>query len=1087
MNRLKISKLLPLFLVIAVVVIIAFQNIIPNTYFSGWDNFHPEFNLLLAFKRAFFGAWVTFQGTGAPASQSQIADLTRLPFIFILKLFLPDNLVRYAFHFLMVLIGGIGIYFYLQKIWLTKVNDKFRDWIASLGGIFYVLNITTLQQFYISFEDFAVEFAFLPFAFMSIHELSRNVNAKTILKFILIQLLIAPYAFVATNFYFCASFFVIYGFFVNLQIQRNLVKTIKKTLFLTFLILFINSYWLLPNVYYIFHNAHYVQESRANQLFDLEALWSVREAASIPNLLTGMHFIFNWKHFNFKIFQHEYNYTPWGPHLSNQLTLLLLTTFTLLSFVGFLKLIFDREKGYKRWGFMIIFLITAILIWMGLFIPTKIFNFMYSFGIIQNSIRNLYTKLSTIYSFELTILLCLCFESIINYLKNNKNRLISTILPFVILCVSFISIIFISWPSFTGNYIDNILKIDYPAEYFEMFSYLKTKPSNLRVLELPFLSSDGWILYDWTTLNKREGYQGMGFYYFGMPQALITPDFTRWTETTDFFYHELKHAMNSQNTQQLSSLLDKYNVSLVIVDETVIRNYMKDDDYSKNHQMLTDIGYKKVWNKNFLSIYEKVNQHKKEELIIPSQISFINADTARVRRDYVYENIGGYINTNESKADILFPFINLTSPYIHDAVFQNDKASIERKVPPGNYSIIIPGIKDQNYSTVAQIIYKDNRVSIIFPETNIFVDSKQIGLPQFNNIDAITDQEFDSVIVWFNNQQFQIHKNQTIYPILISQIDEPLQVSMQGINNAEDNSDELSYNIPITIYQPHWELWRQDIVVKESDIKKIKLETRFPIISADLKKNPSDNCNNPKFGKTTITYNKKSVVYSAADYGVNCSYYNFDYFTPNYPYLLQISGKNDSGRSLKFYINYNYQNSVPEEYLMPKNEYTTTLGLIPVATNAQSSYAINWETRSYGKEDKNELSSITYIPFPLDRLSQIQLQKNDVFHPLENDVSRSTVKSFSNFLFFINADCKNKPCFIGIDQAYDDLWLAFGKNFRILPHYRYNNWANIWQIDNSQNITVVYIPEIISLASMFFLVIAILLLIKKNIKPLQNN
>jgi len=1075
-SKLTIFKILPILVIVVTVFILAFTNIIPHTYFSGWDNMHPEFDIWTYAKRMIFGAWVSFQGTGAPASQSQLAEITRLPFIFLLKFLLPDNLVRYSFHFLMVLIGGIGIYLYLGKIWLTKVREKYRNWIACFGALYYILNITTLQQFYISFECFAVEFAFLPFVFMSIHELCENVNKKTILKFIFVQLLIAPYAFVPTIVYFVFIFITIYSFFVNLQIHHNFFQVLKKTLFLIGLVLAINCYWMLPNIYYMIHNAHYVQESRANQLFDLEALWSVRQVGTFENFLTGAHFIFNWKHFNFQIFQYEYNYKAWSEHLSGQLTLILLALFNLFSHVAFIKLIFNRSKGYKRWGFIIIFSIITVLIWMGIFIPDNFFKFIYSFGIIQNSLRNVYTKLSTVYSFALTILLCLFIETIINKLLKYKNYIITKVIPIVILLMSFVSIIYIALPSFQGNFIDKQLKISYPREYFDMVSFLRTKPSSSRVLELPFLAQDGWILYNWTTLGKAVGYQGMGFYYFGIPQALITTDFARWTETTDFFYHELKHTINSQNPTQLNNLLEKYNVDLVVVDNTVFRQYIPDYDNQKNHQLLKEIGYKKVWNKNFLSVYEKTNPDKKGDLIIPTQVSLVDANSARVRRDYVYENIGGYINVQGSKQDIIYPFINITSPYVNDVNFQNDRVGIDSQIVSNNYTLKIPGIKEKYYNTLVKITYSNQSIEIIFPKNEVIINNAQsIILPNFENIFYKLEAPFDGIILYINNQQFQLNNNQTIYPVLNTIINQPLSISFIGSQN-EQNYVSFTPKKSITVKQPDWKDITQDITIK-SNINHLKIQTTFPAIFANLQKYPSNNCNQPKFGITTTKYSDQKGTYIADEYGVNCSYYNFDYFTPNTSYLLQMSGKNNNGRSIKLFINYNASNTIPEEHLLPKDAFTTTIGLMPISETAQSAFALNWETRSHGQLAENELYELKYIPFPLERFSQIRLQKENINNPIINDVSKSESKSFFNFLYFINVNCKNNPCFIGIDQAYDDLWIALDKNLRILPHLRYNNWANIWQVSGSQKITVVYIPQIVSSLCLILLISGIIYLV----------
>ena len=1055
-----LNQHLPLVIVTMTVILLTVTNIKPGTYFSGWDNFHPEFNLSLAVKRALFGAWATFQGTGAPASQSQIAEITRLPIIFALTLLLPQNLIRYIFHFLMVFIGGISMYFYIKNIWLSKIDSTYKNWVASLGGIFYIFNITTLQQFYISFEPFAVEFAFLPLVFLSIHWLAEEPNKKAILLFIIIQLLIASYAFVPTVCYFAFIFYVIYGFFVYLQAQKNIFSALKKTVLLVFLILFINSYWLLPNIYYAVHNAYYVQQSRANQLFDLEALWSVREAGTIDNFITGLHFIFNWKHFNFKTFQHEYNFQAWGKHLSRGLTIFLLVIFTLASHLAFIKLFFDRQKGYKRWCFIIIFLFTTIGIWIGLFLPDKIFNFIYSFGILQNSIRNLYTKLSTIYSFLLTIAFCLSIESLLIAFKKN-------IYSILLIIVSFSAIFYASLPSFTGNFIDQELKITYPQEYFEMFAYLQTKPNYYRVLELPYMSHDGWILYDWTKQSKPDGYQGMGFFYFGIPQALITPDFARWTETTDFFYHELKYALNSQNPTQLHYLLEKYNINLVIIDETVVRNFMPNYNYQKDHQLLKDIDYKVAWRKNFLTVYEKNNILNKEGMIIPKKIGHINADTARIRRDYVYEQNGGYISKDQSSAEVIYPFINLTKSYIKDAIISQDYAYIKRTIPENYYTLTVPGYKESVYSTVAQILFDGQSLRITLPKNSITIDNQNIELFKINDIHVKLNSNFDSIILYYNNQYFQLHRQTAIYPVLNLNLFQPIELSYFGLQNKYDVVF-VSDRFPINIIQPDWDKLINDTIISKK-IKEIKISTIFPAVVADLNKFPTDNCNQPKFGLTPTKYENHKVIYQADEYGVNCSYYNFDYFTPNTSYLLQLSGKNVQGRSIKLFINYNSQNSTPEEFLMPKGEYRTTMSLLPVNTKTELSMALNWETRSNGKLDQNELYELKYIPFPLDRFSQIHLEKND-YQPAINDIKLTKIGSFFNFLYSIDINCYSPTCFVGIDQAYDDLWIAFGKNLQILPHFRYNNWANIWQVNKSKKILVVYIPEIISLISLFLLI-----------------
>ena len=1072
-NRLLTSA--PFIIIILVALTIAIKNITPNTYFSGWDNMHPEWNLLEYTKRVFFGAWVEFQGTGAPAAQSQLAEITRLPFIYLLKLLLPDNLVRYSFHFLMFLIGGIGMYLYLKKIWLSKVGGAWRDWIASFGATFYLLNIITLQKFFISFELFAVQFAFLPFVFISIHRLSENFNVKTILKFILVQLLIAPYGYNPSIYYLSAAFFICYGFFVNFQLHKSLVEALKMAIILGLLTFLSNAYWVVPNLYYLFHNAHYVNESRANQLFDVEALWSVREAGTLQNFLTGIHYIFDWKDLNFQDFQYEFVYKNWNLYLSNPIRLFIIILFNIISIGGFFNLLFDGKKGSKRWGFILIFICTTVLIWNGLFIPTSVFNSIFKIGFILDAFRNLFTKLSNVYGFIITILLIQYYEFVVSYLRSKKSYLVSTLSPIVILSVSFICIFYASLPSFTGNFINDKLRINFPDEYFQMFSFLKTQSPDQRLLELPFYSQSPWVYFNWNTDQNVNGYQGMGFYFFGFPQALLTPDHARWTESTDFFYHELRHALNTTNSSQLKNVLEKYNVNLILVDKTAVNPSQQNYNYQRIHQLLSEAGYSVIWKKNFLTIYEHQSPYKLGKLIIPRQINFVSAKTDRVRRDYVYENIGEYVKTTDKKADILFPFIDFSSLYVNDAVFQKDKLTVQRKIPTGNYIIKIPGLSNNIYSTVAQIMYNGQGVQVIFPETKIILGEDEVVLPQLKNVFIPVKQDNNSVVLTVNDQRIVINKNQTLYSQLSIDLNQPVQFSL-ATNQSSTQVD---------IQQPLWEAWKEDINITARDLDTVKIETIFPKISADLKKYQSKNCSQPKQGSIDTRYEQNRTIYTSNGFGVNCNYYSFDSFTPNSSYLMQITGENYSGRSIKFFVNSNVPNTIREDYIMPEKKFKTTLSFLPITIQSRSKYSLNWETRSYGKTAKNMLSDISIMPKQLDRLSQIQLQKKVNQAPLINTVKVNSTKSYFNFLYFINADCKGSNCYVGIDQSFDDLWISIDGKFRLLPHLRYNNWTNLWQIDSSSKIIIIYIPEVISLVCLLSLSASLVVLLIKS-KQVKN-
>lgn len=181
-------------LLVFIVVILSIQNYIPGTYLSGWDTLHPEFNFGLYFKRTLFGVWQEHQGLGAVAAQSHAGDLPRLLIYYPLSLFLSADFLRWAYFFICLLLGPLGVYYFLK--YLTN-----KAWIGYCAGLLYLLNLGTLQHFYLPFEMFATHFATLPWLFLFAVRLLESGNRKYLMLFSLITLLAAPVSHTPTLFY----------------------------------------------------------------------------------------------------------------------------------------------------------------------------------------------------------------------------------------------------------------------------------------------------------------------------------------------------------------------------------------------------------------------------------------------------------------------------------------------------------------------------------------------------------------------------------------------------------------------------------------------------------------------------------------------------------------------------------------------------------------------------------------------------------------------------------------------------------------------------------------------------------------------
>jgi hypothetical protein len=155
---------LPFLFLLLIVFLMFLTNYNLGTWLSGWDNLHPEFNFFLNVKRSFFGVWQEYQGLGLLGGMGHGSDLIRQIILWLISFILPNSFNRYFFHFLMLLVGAIGVYKLLDYL-LTDGERKKTACLA--GGVFYLFNLATLQMFYVPLEVYSSHFAFLPWLFLA--------------------------------------------------------------------------------------------------------------------------------------------------------------------------------------------------------------------------------------------------------------------------------------------------------------------------------------------------------------------------------------------------------------------------------------------------------------------------------------------------------------------------------------------------------------------------------------------------------------------------------------------------------------------------------------------------------------------------------------------------------------------------------------------------------------------------------------------------------------------------------------------------------------------------------------------------------
>ena len=589
MKNILTKAFFPLVLV-SIAIVLCLVNYTPNTILSGWDTLHPEFNLGLYLQRIIFGVWQEHQGLGAVAVQAQASELGRLWYLWI-----P---FRYGYFWLMLVLGPLGIY--------KLLGGKVRGF---LGGLFYLLNLGTLQHFYLPQELFATAYAFLPWLFWAI------LTKKTKTLFLLF-LLSAPMAHTPTlwivNFIALILFALVYDWRWGIKVAV--------------IGLGVNSFWLLPTTYYFFAHGGEVANSHISQQFTFRAVAANKEFANIFDVALIKGYLFDWGHFDFTSRQFTDLFSVWKNHLE------------WASFIGYLaavgavlgavKAFFIKDSVGRA---MISVLLLAIAGLMVVF-DTEILRFPF-------------TKFS------------LLLMVVMAYFFGVAAEKIGKFWP-----LFFLALVIYMWPAFNGNLISSSEKVVIPQEYFAMFDWFSKQDPSTRIAPFPLDSIYGWVYYRWD-------YEGAGFRWFGLPQPLLDREFDRWNPANENYYWGISNALYSKNLPLFESVLNKYRVNWLLVDGNVINpNSLKAlyiDELAEMVRQLPNVKLEKTFGK--IQIYSvKLRVPTKSFVSVAQNLPEIGPTYKWGGLDQGYFDHGDYINgggtnypyrtlfTGRSQADLEF-------------------------------------------------------------------------------------------------------------------------------------------------------------------------------------------------------------------------------------------------------------------------------------------------------------------------------------------------------------------------------------------------------------------------------------------------
>lgn len=744
-----------LLLLIIIIILVCSANYDVGTILSGWDTLQPEFNFRLYFQRILFGVWQEHQGLGALSTQSHVSEIARMFIYFPFSFIIPDSLLRYSYFFLTIVLGPVGVYFFVKQI-IFKNTDLNTEISSFLAGLFYLLNLGTLQHFQVPLEMFATHFASLPWLLLFSIRYLDDKKQTTLLIFSIISFLSASIAHTSTLWFVFFGSFLIFIFFYSL-LSKNFISNFKRLTIIVIALILMNSFWLLPNIYFLINDNGAVSNSKIHSLFSEEAFAQNQSFGTLKDLLVFKNFLFNWG-----VYVGDNKFAPlleeWIVHLQSQSVFIIGYFFSFIAIVGIIYSIIKKNKIAIA---LLSLLGIGIFFWLNVNPP---FGFIYSFlreniPLFKEALRFPFTKLSIILIFAVSIYFGFGISFILNIvsrIKTAKN------LPYIVFYIFLIAIIYYALPAFKGNFINPAMRVRIPNEYRQMFAWFDAKPQG-RVANLPINSFWGWTYNDWY-------YQGAGFLWFGIKQPLLDREFDRWSPSNEQYYREMSQAVYSKDKILFSNVIKKYNIEYILLDKSVIApgpgNNPKTLFIPEIEQLLsTSSNIKKV--KTFgkkLSVYQVYNRNY--PLFVLTKPVSISPITKSFYQDIAFEKYGDYVSLDSGS--INFPFRNFINNQNHLLKELNlSQKGISLKLDDKITNINFPNfISEENQFLADLLVIKTqkNMQVLVYPRFPLEKDSQKpitLSLPLASS---------DLILNINQKYNFRIGKIEENVPFLLGQI-----------------------------------------------------------------------------------------------------------------------------------------------------------------------------------------------------------------------------------------------------------------------------------------------------------------------------
>ncbi|PIY69103.1 hypothetical protein COY90_02445, partial [Candidatus Roizmanbacteria bacterium CG_4_10_14_0_8_um_filter_39_9] len=727
---------------------------------TGWDNLHPEFNFGLNIYRSIFSVWQEYQGLGLLAGMAHASDLPRQLFLLLTSFVLPSSSLRYVFHFLMLLVGTLGIYTFIEGFFLRHKDEDLRQKTAFLGALFYLLNLGTIQYFFVPFEPYSTFWGFFPWELFVFFKLLNHPSKKNVIIFTLVNFLAVPQAYVQTLFlvYLLCLGSIIVG---DIVLHKSLIH-MRSYLKLLLIIFCVNAFWLIPNAYFTFKNVLVTQQAMNNQMNNERFFQINKKRGTIQDFALLKEFYFDFINSETNSKDLGYMMQPWRDHYKSQ-------TVTFVGYALFVVVIFGlfgRNKNNKYlWG---IFALACLAFLSDTPLFADLNNIIRSIPLINQIFRNPFTKFIVPTVFVFSVFFSAGVSTLVDGKILRNHRKTSNIF----LSILFVCIVVMGYPIFRGYLFYSKSRLVIPDKYFKLFNYFASQDKNARIMNMPQDSYWGWGSYRWGAI-------GSGFLWYGIEQPIMDRAFDVWSKPLEGYYWELNYALKKQDIGLFNQVLQKYNIKYIIFDESYIPSDSMPLKFllkQEGNMLFNNTTVQKKFEVDGIRVYEiSPGIESINNIVLIDKLPSVDISNSFDNIDTAFSTLGIYKSPVEhDKAEYVFPFQSLFTnrPQIDSSIqiTEDDKSyNIMTPLLPGNYNIQIPSSINQNEKTQPVNIYakKDKEtLTLLFKEVNprIFINTTELKEKQY----AITTEfqvKGNVFIVDINNKDFfPIHslKNQLV-------------------------------------------------------------------------------------------------------------------------------------------------------------------------------------------------------------------------------------------------------------------------------------------------------------------------------------